>query len=279
MEGRCRNCGQETTLTIHYHDEHLLKCARCAGFQFVGPLGNLAELYTEDYYNGAEYINYDLGGAVYRRNFVRKLRLMQDQTPELPLDEMRVLEIGSANGDFLKVLKQNGVSQMLGVEASEYSRRCAQERGFEVIDPFATNYFDRIKDFAPNVICAWDVWEHLEYPGNVFGAIINQNPGIKVVALSTVDSGALVPKLRRKKWRQLHPPTHLNYPTRRSFDIYFRDLGFQIVANQAFGYHRPLADYLSLFFKTETLNSIPRLFKIPVYLNLFDIQMVVARPS
>jgi hypothetical protein len=278
MGARCRNCGQETTLAIHLDDDRLLKCAQCAGFQFVGPVGNVAELYTEEYYNGAEYINYALGGSVYRRNFLRKLRLVQSQTPELPLTDMRVLEIGSATGDFLRVLEQSGVQGILGVEASEYSRKCAQERGFEVIDPFATDYFARVKDFGPNIICAWDVWEHLEQPGDVFSALIGQNPGIQVVALSTVNSGALVPRLRGKKWRQFHPPTHLNYPTRKSFELYFQGLGFKVVANEGFGYYRPLADYLSIALKTETLNSFPWLFKIPFYLNLFDIQMVLARP-
>ena len=98
-----------------------------------------------------------------------------------------------------------------------------------------------------------------------------------MVSISTVDSGALVPRLKGKKWRQFHPPTHLNYPTKKSFDIYFKTVGFRVISNTAFGYYRPLADYLSLLIKTEWLNKLPFLFKIPLLVNLFDIQMVVAR--
>jgi hypothetical protein len=277
METKCRNCGHESKLSTHYNDEHILKCAECGAFQFVGPLGNLADLYTEEYYNGAEYINYNLGAPVYRRNFVRKFDVVKKQVPELASKDMRVLEIGSATGDFLQVLKDDGVEHMLGVEASEYSRRRAQERGFDVIDPFSPDYLAQVQRFAPNVICAWDVWEHLEYPAAIFESLLTQNPTIKVVSLSTVDSGAIVPKIKGKKWRQFNPPTHLNYPTRKSFDLYFQRLGFGVVSNKAFGYYRPLADYLSLFLKTETLNTLPWLFRIPLHLNLFDIQMVVAQ--
>jgi hypothetical protein len=277
MESKCRSCGHTAKLSNHYSDEHILQCSLCKAFQFVGPLGDLAQLYTEDYYNGAEYINYNLGAPVYRRNFVRKLNLLHQHCSELAFEDMRVLEVGCANGDFMQVLKEHGVVGMLGVEASEYSRNHSQQRGFDTLDPFAPDYLARVKDFAPNVICAWDVWEHMENPSDIFDVLLSQNPTIHFLALSTVDSGALVPRLKGKKWRQFHPPTHLNYPTRRSFELYFERIGFKLMANQAFGYYRPLADYLSLFLKTETLNSYPWLFKVPLYLNLFDIQLVVAK--
>lgn len=277
MGTKCRNCGRDAKLSTHYNDQHILKCDRCGGFQFMGQLGDLAGLYTEDYYNGAEYINYGLGAPVYRRNFVRKLKEIRKCVPELQYKDMRVLEIGSATGDFMQVLRDHGVEFMLGVEASEYSRERSQERGFEILNPFAADYLTRVQEFAPNVICAWDVWEHLEYPAEVFDTLIDQNPSVQVISLSTVDSGALVPRVKGKRWRQYHPPTHLNYPTRKSFDLYLEGVGFQVMSNRAFGYYRPLADYLSLFIKTETLNSLPWLFKIPLHLNLFDIQLLVAR--
>ena len=277
MENQCRNCHQGHGLTPLFNDHHVLKCHACSAYQFVGPISNVAELYTEDYYTGSEYINYELASPVYRMNFQRKLEVMKKHLPELKYEEMRVLEIGSATGDFMQVLKDRGVSNILGVEASEFSRRRAGERGFRVIDPFEPEYPRLVREFAPNVICAWDVWEHLEYPGDIFRSLLAENPGVKLVSISTVDSGALVPRLKGKKWRQFHPPTHINYPTKKSFDIYFQTVGFRVISNTAFGYYRPLADYLSLVIKTEWLNKLPFLFKIPLLVNLFDIQMVVAR--
>ena len=106
--------------------------------------------------------------------------------------------------------------------------------------------------------------------------MVLSNPEINIVALTTVDSGALVPTIKSKGWRQFHPPTHLNYPTRKSFEKFFKSVGFKITISESFGYYRPLSDYLSVFFGRKQVSLLPLLFKIPLYLNLFDIQMVVA---
>ncbi len=254
-----------------------MQCANCAAFQFEGPLGNLADLYNQEYYTGAEYINYELASTVYRRNFERKLAIMKSHLVELPYEKMRVLEIGSATGDFLEVLRDRGVGQMYGVEASAFARAKAVERGFKVLDPFSDEYQEKVEELSPNVVCAWDVWEHLEYPANVFGDLLLKNPSVELVVLSTVDSGAILPRIRGKSWRQFHPPTHVNYPTKKSFELFFKDSKFRVVENIAFGYSRPLADYLSIFISPRHLNKVPLLFKIPLYLNLFDIQLVVAK--
>jgi hypothetical protein len=276
METTCRNCAQQTELVRHPYGPDLRACPLCRAFQFVGPLGDLAELYTEHYYTGGEYVNYELAASVYLRNFSRKLELLKTHTQHLSFGEMRVLELGSALGNFMQVLRDAGVEHILGVETSEYSRRRVIERGFQALDPFSSDYAENVRKFAPNVVCAWDVWEHLEKPAEVFRALIEQNPSVQVVALSTVDSGALIPRLRGKAWRQFHPPTHLNYPTRASFQAFFPGVNFKDVSITSFGYHRPLADYLAEFLPVRWVTSIPWLFRIPLYVNLHDIQLVVA---
>lgn len=276
MLSKCRNCLSTASLSRHLNDDNILRCSACGAFQYTGPLESVAGLYTEKYFKGAEYVNYELAAPVFRRNFISKLDLIRKQAPDLPVSEMRVLEIGSATGDFMEVLQKAGVGAVLGVEASEFARQRSVERGFSVLDPFAKDYLEQVRAFRPNVICAWDVWEHIEHPGDVFAALLEQNPSIVVVAISTVDSGALVPRLNGKKWRQFHPPTHLNYPTKKSFAVFFHSLGFEVSVNKPVGYYRPLADYLSVFLPSEWLNSMPKLFKVPLYLNLFDIQLVIA---
>ena len=277
MQHLCRNCGQRSELVPLFNDELVLKCSLCAAYQFVGPLENVAGLYTEDYYQGSEYINYELSAPVYKRNFERKLAVIKGHLPSARYEEMRVLEIGSATGNFMQVLQEHGVHHILGVEASEYSRRKASESGLRVIDPFSTEYRNLVADFAPTMVCAWDVWEHVENPSEVFTSLLTENAEVKTVAISTVDSGALIPRMRGKRWRQFHPPTHLNYPTKRSFDIFFKSMGFTVVSNTPFGYYRPLADYLSTFIPPSLLNKLPALFRIPLLINLRDIQLVIAQ--
>lgn len=277
METTCRNCAQPTELLPHPKGPDIRCCPLCHAYQFVGPLGDIAELYTEHYYTGGEYVNYELASRVYQQNFSRKLQIVKEHTPHLAFRDMRVLELGSALGNFMQLLRDAGVEHVLGVETSEFSRKRVAERGFRALDPFSPHYQESVRTFGPNVVCAWDVWEHLERPAEVFKGLIENNPTIQVVALSTVDSGALIPLLRGAKWRQFHPPTHLNYPTRKSFKAYFPRLGFDEVSINSFGYYRPLADYLAEFLPVRWITRIPSLFRIPLYVNLHDIQLVVAK--
>lgn len=276
-DNRCFNCGQATTLAEHTYGPDISYCPLCAGYQYSGKVENIADLYTERYYKGDEYVNYELSTHIYKRNFVRKLSALLSKSPELAPAQMRVLELGSATGDFLQVLHEGGITQTLGVEVSEYSRVTASQRGFCVIDPFAANYMQQVRDFAPNVLCAWDVWEHIERPAQIFRELIEANPSLCVIALTTVDSGALVPRLRGAAWRQFHPPTHLAYPTRKSFQRYFPSVSFNQVSIDSFGYYRPLADYISAFLPAHLMAKATWTFRLPLYLNLYDIQLVVAK--
>jgi hypothetical protein len=266
-----------------YGDDLLLKCLRCKGFQWIGDISNIEDLYTSEYFNGDEYVSYDESVNIYRLNLERKWQTVinscnfkNEKNVRNGCDE-RVFELGAATGEFLRVLKKEKITSIIGAEISSFCRDKAAKDGFEMLDPLSSNYMQQIHDFAPTVLCAWDVWEHLENPSAIFKEILAKNPSIEVVALSTVDSGAFVPRFKKTRWRQFHPPTHLNYPTRESFKIFFEEHGFSIKNISAFGYYRPLADYLSVFFGRERVTSFPLLFKIPIYLNLYDIQLIVAQ--
>jgi hypothetical protein len=276
-EQECINCGQKTNLLPHAYGETIRGCPLCGGYQYTGQVGNIAELYTEKYYNGDEYINYGLSAATYKRNFVRKLKSIMAKVPEMKPDQMRVLELGSATGDFMQVLAEHGVNHALGAEVSEYSRLTATKRGFRVIDPLAKGYMNEVHEFEPNLLCAWDVWEHLERPAQVFRDLIAANPSLRLIALTTVDSGAFIPRLRGTSWRQFHPPTHLAYPTRKSFYDYLSSVSFDDVSIESFGYYRPLANYLAALLPSRRMVQSKWAFRIPFYLNLYDIQLVLAK--
>jgi hypothetical protein len=89
----------------------------------------------------------------------------------------------------------------------------------------------------------------------------------------------LVPRIRGTKWRQFHPPTHLHYPTRRSFVEFFSRRGFQIVHQRAFGYYRPMAEYIRALNPRwgSPGSGAAKVLRLPVYVNLFDTQLVIAR--
>jgi|GEM_PF-3319434 len=281
MKNTCRNCGTFSSLFTIYNDEKVLKCSECRAFQWVGSVSSFAELYTQEYFNGDEYVAYEKSAEIYRLNLDRKLQTVlcspyfDNKTPEDYLNE-RIFELGSATGEFLKILHKRKFTNLLGSEISSFCREVAEQDGFQLLNPLSDDHMQSIKNFNPTIFCAWDVWEHLENPCVIFKDILGLNPDINLVALSTVDSGALVPRIKGKRWRQFHPPTHMNYPTRTSFKTFFESIGFSVKILQGFGYYRPLADYLSVFLGRKTVSLFPFLFEIPLYLNLYDIQIVVA---
>lgn len=284
MKKNCRNCGRDANFTYIYNDPQLLKCSICCGYQWMGNTPNPEILYTQDYFNGNEYIAYERSARIYKINLKRKLQeilntpYFKEKTPEDRCHE-HIFELGSATGEFLKILQKNSFSNILGSEISSFCRKTAAQSKFELLNPLSDQYMSSIKKFNPKVICAWDVWEHLENPQAFFTEVLVGNPQINLVALTTVDSGALVPKIKKKRWRQFHPPTHLNYPTKKSFDLFFKKCGFRIQRSRSFGYFRPVADYLSVLIGRKNVANFPFLFKIPFYLNLYDIQMVIAERS
>jgi SAM-dependent methyltransferase len=277
LSERCENCGGAALWERAFPGrDDVERCRRCGGWTFVGPVAApAAELYGEGYFNGGEYAAYDAARASHERNFRRKLRLLRAHGAPRP-EDTRLLELGCATGEFLAEAGRAGVARALGLEVSAYCREVARGRGHEVLPPDEAATDRAVTALSPNVVVAWDVWEHLRAPASTLDALLREaDPGV-TVALTTVDAGSAVARLRGTRWRQFHPPTHLCYPTRRSLRLYLERLGFAIVHHGSFGYYRPLAEYLRVV-GVRASASPPAWMTLPVFLDLFDIQIVIAR--
>lgn len=279
LQSLCANCG---TVASFFEKEKypLVKfCNTCGAWLCnMDSELNLTEIYSEKYFNGEEYTNYQSSEKIHKKNFVRKIKMLK--SAGLLFDSnTRVLEIGCASGIFLDVLKAAGYKNIMGVEVSDYAREIAQKKGHKVYSPFDPEFAKIASAFNPQLLCAWDVWEHLENPAQVFKDLISFGDSSLGVAVTTVDSGQFSPKLRGVKWRQFHPPSHLNYPTRKSFELFFETNKMKIVRHKSFGMYRPLADYIVAVIKPfkKIIKPGSFLYSIPMYLNLFDIQIVVAK--
>ena len=270
----CYNC--DTDPALFTDGEYFKTCSACGAW--VADLSHnldFANLYSENYFSGDEYLNYEQGKKVHRKNFTRKLHILKKLM--LP-KEMRILEIGSATGEFLKVARDNGIGRLLGVEISEFARNEAIKDGLDVYSPFDNKLDDIIKEFRPNIILGWDVWEHLENPSTIFKHYLDLATPDAYLALTTVDASSRTAKLRGHNWRQFHPPTHINYPTQLSFDKFFTKNNLLKIEHFHFGYSRPVAEYFAAVFgKKKWIVNSKIMFKIPFYLNLFDTQMVIAK--
>jgi cyclopropane fatty-acyl-phospholipid synthase-like methyltransferase len=274
----CENCGSSATFAPLFVPACATRhCERCGGWHYFGasPLG-AEQLYDRDYFFGAEYRDYDASVPAQRINFERKLRLLRRAGCAIA-PGARVLELGCATGEFLALVRQLGDVATLGIEVSPYARERALEQGLRVLSPDDPALEQQVREFQPSFIVAWDVWEHLAQPATVLDAHLRAASPEVVVALTSVDASSPVARWRGQRWRQFHPPTHLNYPTRRSLRRFFEARSFEVLSQRNFGYHRPLLEYaVALGLHLE--GSIARRWMThPVYLNLYDTQLVIAR--
>lgn len=270
----CYNCGLDNVAFNKGY--HYSTCTCCGAWRanLDSPL-NISEIYTEKYFTGVEYLNYERGKNVHKINLTRKLHILQNF---ISFDKMRILEIGSATGQFLQVAKENGIDNLIGLEISDFARNFAISNGFKVYSPEDNNIDELITNFRPNLIVAWDVWEHLETPSKLFDHFLNIASRDVIFAVSTVDSGSVNATLRGHKWRQFHPPSHVNYPNQKSFNLFCKKNKLNILKHIHFGYYRPLAEYLvALFGKKKWITNSHFLFKIPIYLNLYDTQLIISK--
>jgi cyclopropane fatty-acyl-phospholipid synthase-like methyltransferase len=237
-----------------------------------------SELYSETYFTGGEYAAYDQSVSCHRRNFRRKLRLLE-RHGAATRRPWRLLEVGCATGEFMHCAAEESGTVAIGIEASEYCRRIGAERGMKMVSPTDPALPSLLADLKPNLIVAWDVWEHLAQPAEIFDSLLEYMSHDAILAVSTVDAESAVARWRGTRWRQFHPPTHLNYPTGRSLRLYLESRGFQVTYQKYFGYYRPFIQYLQPLHMSELVNRQSWLAAVPIYLNLFDTQLVIASRS
>ncbi len=269
LPGQCESCSSHyPRWSVKYQDLGIWQCQSCQSLSYFSTeVLNPKDLYNEAYFQGGEYLDYTGHAAAHEANARRKLQLLQRFTAQ-PLE---IFELGCAYGYFIKFARASGIKNTFGIDASTI----ALEQARKNVGP----YFGETGEepaFDFNCLVAWDVWEHLEHPLQVFREHIGKlRPG-GLVAVTTVDSSSLVAKLRGKKWRQIHPPTHLHYPTASALEMSFKKLGCEILYHKSFGPARALESYAhAMGIRIPSNNTSFRNFTIR--LNLFDVQMLICR--
>lgn len=275
----CENCGDVAPFTPLFSPERdTWRCERCGGWSFRGSIEQAPEaLYDASYFFGGEYLDYDVSARAQRRNFERKLALLAEAGCAIG-SGARVLEVGCATGEFLGLLAGVPGVRAVGIEVSAYCRDRARARGLSVFAPDDPQLATELAALRPDFVVGWDVWEHLPGPASIFAAHLQIAATGAVLALTTVDASSAIARWRGERWRQFHPPTHLHYPTRESLRRFCAARSLEVVLQRAFGYHRPLLEYAQAA-GVALPTSAASLREWPLYLNLWDTQLVVARRS
>jgi hypothetical protein len=260
----------------------ILRCGACS-YVFADMRltdEELFELYNEEFFTGAEFSDYAGDEKFFRKNFAlryRELRPFLD-----PARHQHLLEIGSAYGFFLDEVRERFAS-VQGIDITDAGVRYARdELKLDVVqaDFLAHDYGAQKFD----VVCMWDTIEHLREPHRYVEKIAAHTEAGALLAITTADIESFNARLRKEKWRMIHPPTHLHYFSPQTIARLLDSYGFEVVSNRYCGFYRSIGNmaYNILVLRQQKPQFYQPLERIGIgglgfYLNLYDIMHVIAR--
>jgi SAM-dependent methyltransferase len=258
----------------------LVRCTTCGMVYFPQRCSRteIEQLYSEDYFHGAEYFDYLADRAAHEANFRARLRVLKRWVP----GGKRVFEIGCAYGFFLNLARN--FWQVRGCDIAGLPCQHARDRlGLDVVRADFTEV--DLGAGAVDAFCLWDAIEHLEDPGDYLARMATALPIGGIVALTTGDIDSWLARLQGPRWRQIHPPTHIWYFSPATLRRTLERFGFEVLWSRHVGMWRSLGQI------THSLTSLGRtepsrlhrfcmrtgLGSRSLWLNTFDLLMVVAR--
>lgn len=273
-------CGGADIRTGIY--ECLVKCQAC-GYIFYPEIPALRpdELYNRNYFTGTEYLNYRSQQRTLAKNFGSYLRLMR----RYGAGRGRLFEVGCAYGFFLN--EARSYFDVEGIDVN--SEAIAFGRDHMNLAVHCGEFMDFQPTSRYDVVCMWDTIEHLYQPGEFVAKAHEILVEGGYLFLTTGDIGSLVARLRGRKWRQIHPPTHLNYFSKATIGLFLNRIGFSMLGIQKTGTYKEINNLLyglSLFSKKPLVRFLSRkvvermkdiLGHANLYVNLFDTMFVAAR--
>jgi len=274
---KCHICGSDN---MTEWCTGLVECLVCSHVQANMCLSEseLSELYGYKYFHGTEYVDYNLEKHALELNFNRRLREIQKNIPP----GKRLFEIGCAYGFFLELAAKVYIAA--GCDISDHAIQSAQELGLNVV---CADYLSIPPPEKPyDVICMWDTIEHIAKPKDYVEKAFSELNRDGCLIITTGDAGSLVARLRREKWRMVHPPTHLHYFTMKSMSTMLENSGYNTVKIRHDPFYRNVVSSLSkagsltnnriLGNLYKSTSHIPGLSAVNFPLNLYDIMSVFA---
>ncbi len=261
------------------HLDILLRCTGC-GFVTAPPDArlNVHALYEGDYFKGEEYLDYLADELFFRRNFRKRLRHVLKWCPE-----GRLLEIGAAYGFFMDLARAHFsvTGYELNTEAADHAREAF---GLEVRTSDFLKAAPRDVGGMLDATVMWDVIEHLDRPDRYIAHIAKLTRPGGILCITTGDIGSWLARRRGRRWRLIHPPSHLHYFNRQTLTQLLNRYGFAVVDMRTVGVARSfrqiLYSILVLHFNMQGLYDLlaritPR--SLGVTINTFDIMQVTAQ--
>lgn len=275
--GLCVVC-QDTAAEFQPFWPGLKRCCQCG--HCVADIDmqnlNLHTVYSESYFSGDEYENYQRDREVFEQQFKERVREVKKYQPSGTL-----IEIGCAYGFFLKVAQRDYQVQGFDI-AAEPIRYAKEELGLNVYCEDFQNAAVALE--STDVVTMWDTIEHLPRPDLFIDKAIQVLKPGGYLMLTTGDIGSLLARVQQGKWRLIHPPTHLHYFSRDTIVKLLESKGLHIVRLKYVGVRRSLRQIAYSLIVLGKRN--PRLYQLlsdsrignfSFVLNTYDIMLVVSQ--
>ena len=279
VTARCAACDSSSNEPIF---GGLLRCRHC-GHAFAPPEASdeeLAAIYSEKYFAGEEYHDYLADKDVAQRNFRARLSVLKSFMN--PARHRRLFEVGCAYGFFLEVARES-FDSVEGIDVSAAAVNHAKDNlDLDAVCADLLQYDLGGREF--DVACMWDTIEHLARPDLYVAKLAEHMRTGALIAVTTGDFASLNARVRRTKWRLMHPPSHAHYFSIASMTTMLDRFGFDTVYARHCGFYRSIRSmaygvFVQKHGDTRALDILNRLGVggWPLYLNFYDIMYVIAR--
>jgi len=254
---------------------------RCSACEYVFADLNLTDeqffaIYRNNYFFGEEYSNYPADRNVLQRNFLLRWNVLQTFLD--PKQHQSLIEIGCAYGFFLDQVR-NEFRQMKGFDVNEEAIRYAKDE--LKLDVACEDFLQSpIDGMQFDVACLWDTIEHLRAPHSYLEKLSSHMKSGSVLAITTGDIGSLNARMKKSRWRMIHPPSHAHYFSQQTLGKLLKKYGFEVMYSRHAGSYRSIDNIAHNIFvlrwKTPALYEFAKKFNRDIYTNLFDILFVIA---
>ncbi len=226
--GGCPVCRSDAPVRVVAHNGlQVLRCRRC-GHQFVWPLpsdSELASIYDQTYYQGSHrsvgFSDYDGLTAARRRMFSRHLDRLEHYR-----QAGRVLDVGCATGDFLKVARERGW-EAIGVDPSP-AREQAVAAGLRIVGQTIDDA--EVDPHSLDLITFWDVLEHLPDPVATLRRAADLLAPDGMVAATVPNAGSALARISGRRWFGYKTAgEHLQFFTASTVRRSFAAAGYEVM--------------------------------------------------
>jgi len=226
---QCPLCQQSKIIFtgLTKNNYRLFHCTKC-DLRFIDPIPTEVEL--NNYYNkyleekGYKYLNKEFSDYKIKTIWQERINLLKQFNYK---KDTSILEVGAGTGEWLRALKSNNYNDFTALEISEEEYNILNKQFPGKIIKTPLNNYTSDKQF--DVVCLWDVLEHLNELNKNFFSLKNllSRNGIIIIATPNINSISL--KIKKNNWRYLTPPEHILYFNKKSVINLAKKFNFELI--------------------------------------------------